>query len=57
MDAHDHPHGAGDLASDHSLLGDLGLAVFALIMIGFLGFSVVDAYDRYKRKMAKKHDR
>ena len=41
---------------DHSLLGDLGLAVFALIMIGFLGFSMVDAYERYKRKMAKKHD-
>ena len=40
----------------HSFLGDLGLAIFAMVMLAFLGFSIVDAYERYKRKMAKKHD-
>ena len=43
-------------AVSHSWLGDIGLAMFVLVMLAFLGFSLVDAYEAYKRRMAKKHD-
>jgi hypothetical protein len=44
------------MASAAVLLADAGIVLFVLVMIFFLGFTIVDAYEAYKRRQAKKHD-